>query len=146
EERLGLLVSSLAELEQRLGAFLDGVSGLGLYQGQAGKGEKTLTVLTADEAFQGAIEKWIEQGRLEMLLDLWVKGLKLDWSKLYSDAKPRRISLPTYPFAKERHWIATAPGGHVGTEGAAFLHPLLHTNTSDLREQRFSSTFTGEDF
>ncbi|MCP3905964.1 MAG: hypothetical protein GY715_20255, partial [Planctomycetes bacterium] len=29
---------------------------------------------------------------------------------------------------------------------AAKLHPLLHRNTSDFSEQRFSSTFTGEEF
>src|SRR6266545_4670942 len=29
---------------------------------------------------------------------------------------------------------------------AAVIHPLLHRNTSDLREQRYSSTFTGEEF
>src|SRR5262245_15478704 len=26
------------------------------------------------------------------------------------------------------------------------IHPLLHRNTSDLSEQRYSSTFTGEEF
>ena len=26
------------------------------------------------------------------------------------------------------------------------LHPLLHRNTSDLSEQRYSSMFTGEEF
>ena len=26
------------------------------------------------------------------------------------------------------------------------LHPLLHSNTSDLSEQRYSSNFTGEEF
>src|SRR5262245_41027415 len=29
---------------------------------------------------------------------------------------------------------------------AAVIHPLLHRNTSDLSEQRYSSTFTGEEF
>src|SRR5258707_5598703 len=29
---------------------------------------------------------------------------------------------------------------------SAVLHPLLHRNTSDLSEQRYSSTFTGEEF
>src|SRR5499425_413838 len=29
---------------------------------------------------------------------------------------------------------------------AAVIHPLLHHNTSDLSEQRYSSTFTGEEF
>ncbi|HEX3030360.1 MAG TPA: polyketide synthase dehydratase domain-containing protein [Clostridia bacterium] len=34
-----------------------------------------------------------------------------------------------------------------GTQGNNnFLHPLLHQNTSDLSEQRFSSTFTGQEF
>ncbi|HET8774522.1 MAG TPA: beta-ketoacyl synthase N-terminal-like domain-containing protein [Thermoanaerobaculia bacterium] len=146
EERLGLFVSSLAELQQKLQAFLDGASGPGLFQGQSRKGEKALSVLTPDVAFQGAIEKWIEQGRLEMLLDLWVKGLELDWNKLYGEARPRRVSLPTYPFARERHWIAPAAGGPVAAESTAVLHPLLHSNTSDLSEQRYSSTFTGEEF
>ncbi|HEX6100801.1 MAG TPA: beta-ketoacyl synthase N-terminal-like domain-containing protein [Thermoanaerobaculia bacterium] len=146
EERLGLRVSSLAELEQMLQAFLDGAGGPGLYQGQARKVEKVLTVLGPDDAFQGAIDKWLEQGRLEMLLELWVKGLELDWNKLYSEARPRRVSLPTYPFARERHWIAAAAAESMAAEGLAVLHPLLHSNTSDLREQRFSSTFTGEEF
>ena len=146
EERLGFFVSSLAELQQKLQGFLEGVSVSGLYQGQARKGEKVLTILTPDEAFQAAIGKWLEQGRLEMLLDLWVKGLELDWSKLHSEPKPRRVSLPTYPFARERHWIAAAADRQVAAESAAVLHPLLHSNTSDLSEQRYSSTFTGEEF
>src|SRR5947207_11857724 len=29
---------------------------------------------------------------------------------------------------------------------ASLIHPLLHRNTSDLAEQRYSSTFTGEEF
>src|SRR5260370_41602570 len=59
------------------------------------------------------------------------------------------MSLPTYPFARERYWVDTAGGGPVAGNGAAagaILHPLLHSNTSDLGEQRYSSTFTGEDF
>jgi len=60
--------------------------------------------------------------------------------------------LPTYPFAKERYWIDTAPSAAVywrvaaEAPAAAVLHPLLHINTSDLSEQRYSSTFTGEEF
>src|SRR5437764_12999113 len=29
---------------------------------------------------------------------------------------------------------------------AAILHPLLHSNTSDLNEQRYRSVFTGDEF
>jgi Polyketide synthase modules and related proteins len=31
--------------------------------------------------------------------------MHVDWNKLYGVIKPKRISLPTYPFEKERYWI-----------------------------------------
>ena len=37
--------------------------------------------------------------------------------------------------------------GKIGPRAvSAVLHPLLHSNTSDLREQRYSARFTGEEF
>ncbi|MDJ1631498.1 hypothetical protein QNN00_18475 [Bacillus velezensis] len=42
-------------------------------------------------------------------LELWVKGLNVDWAKLYGDRPPKRMSLPSYPFAKDRYWAAKAP-------------------------------------
>ena len=47
------------------------------------------------------------------MLDLWTRGLNFEWNKLYGDVKPRRISLPTYPFAKERYWIDKLPSDPV---------------------------------
>ena len=85
------------------------------------------------------------------LLDLWVKGLVLDWNKIYGERKPRRISLPTYPFARERYWVPEAENSKQNTEKSkkaitSIIHPLLQENTSDLSEQRYSSIFTGEEF
>ena len=62
-------------------------------------------IIGRDDDMQEAIDKWIARKKFSKLLDLWVKGLNFDWNKLYADAKPRRISLPGYPFAKERCWI-----------------------------------------
>jgi polyketide synthase PksL len=74
-----------------------------------------------------------------------VNGLDFDWSKLHGDEKPRRLSLPTYPFARERYWIemTAVPSGQETSTAA--LHPLLHANTSDFTAQRYSSTFTGDE-
>ena len=83
-------------------------------------------------------------GKFSKLVELWVKGLELDWSKLYGEAKPRRMSLPVYPFAKDRYWIEAAAAKPLAADKV--LHPLLHRNTSDLSEQRYSSMFTGEEF
>lgn len=40
------------------------------------------------------------------LADLWVKGVAVNWAKLYGEAaKPRLMSLPSYPFAKDYYWL-----------------------------------------
>ncbi|WP_160138416.1 type I polyketide synthase [Chryseobacterium sp. c4a] len=44
--------------------------------------------------------------RLAKIAQLWLEGKKIDWSQLYTDI-PQRISLPTYPFARERYWLST---------------------------------------
>ena len=51
--------------------------------------------------------------------------------------------MPTYPFAKERYWI-TGPKSEVKFQHNQ-LHPLLHSNSSNLSEQRFTSIFTGRE-
>ncbi|MBN4053159.1 polyketide synthase dehydratase domain-containing protein, partial [bacterium AH-315-L15] len=86
---------------------------------------------------------------LSTIADLYIQGYALDFEQLFSNEQYSRISLPTYPFAKERYWIEIEALGRrqepLG-EGIQKLHPLLHQNTSDLSEQRFTSTFTGQEF
>ncbi|WP_394849116.1 SDR family NAD(P)-dependent oxidoreductase [Pendulispora brunnea] len=76
------------------------------------------------------------------ILEHWLQGGSFDWNSLYDGVKPRRIRLPTYPFAKERYWMPDA----VSKARVDVLHPLLHANTSDFEGQRFTSTFTGREF
>ncbi|MBX3711495.1 MAG: SDR family NAD(P)-dependent oxidoreductase [Lysobacter sp.] len=84
-------------------------------------------------------------GREAELATAWQAGDEVDWSVLRGDARPVRVSLPTYPFALERCWIdETAEAAP--TPVAAMLHPLVHANTSDLNEQKYSTTFAGEEF
>ena len=66
--------------------------------------------LPRTRTWRGAIEAWVAKGKHGKLLELWVKGLSFDWQRLYGEAKPRRISLPTYPFARERYWIEPVRG------------------------------------
>lgn len=91
---------------------------------------------------------------LSTVADLYVQGCALDFHLLFP-AQSRRIPLPTYPFARERHWVEVSrqspfafatPAGALGT-ALPKLNPLLHRNTSDPEQIGFSSTFTGrEDF
>ncbi|MBH0333634.1 polyketide synthase [Brevibacillus brevis] len=94
--------------------------------------------------------EYLEQ--LSVIAELFVQGYGLDYDKLFASDQYSRISLPTYPFAKERHWVLESETKTLAVRGAAttitasVIHPMLHQNTSTFSEQRFSSTFTGEEF
>jgi acyl transferase domain-containing protein/acyl carrier protein len=36
---------------------------------------------------------------------LWMAGAEIDWASYYGGEKRRRVSLPTYPFERQRYWI-----------------------------------------
>ncbi|TYK52463.1 type I polyketide synthase [Actinomadura decatromicini] len=57
--------------------------------------------------------------------ELYVQGGTVDWAAAHPGA--RRVDLPTYPFQRERHWLAApAASGDVGALGLASAdHPLL---------------------
>ncbi|MER7276911.1 SDR family NAD(P)-dependent oxidoreductase [Dactylosporangium sp. NPDC000244] len=37
---------------------------------------------------------------------LWAAGIEVDWSGLWAGTRRLRLSLPTYPFERRRHWVA----------------------------------------
>ncbi|MFC5743665.1 SDR family NAD(P)-dependent oxidoreductase, partial [Dyella tabacisoli] len=146
EERLALVVNSLGELHEKLSAYLAGETAIDeLYRGQVKRNKDTLAALAGDDDIGAAVEAWVSKGKFGKLLDLWVKGLAFDWQRLYGASRPRRISLPTYPFARERYWIQVGPAQAAISSGTA-LHPLLHRNTSDVAGLRFSTYLSGDEF
>lgn len=49
---------------------------------------------------QDDYETWLtNMGRL------WLNGIEPDWKALHADDRPMRVSLPTYPFERQRYWI-----------------------------------------
>ena len=55
-----------------------------------------------------------------MLLALgraWAAGVDIDWNRLH-DGPRQRVSLPTYPFERARHWIEPGSGGRASTPAA----------------------------
>lgn len=145
--RLGILSDSPRRLIEQLEAWLTGDDSLeGVYQGQVKQDKDGMLLINQDEDMKEAIEKWIVRKKHHKLVELWVQGLDLDWQKMYGQVSPRRISLPTYPFARERYWVDIAGRlGNVQQTGSSVLHPLLHTNTSNLGQQSYRSVFTGEE-
>lgn len=149
EHRLGFTAASMTALRARLQRFLAGeadADGQALHHGEVKAHKDALAIFSADEELGEAVAKWLARGKHAKVLDLWTKGLAVDWRELHVGRSPRLRPLPTYPFARERHWLPLDALARPLAEAVATLHPLVHRNTSTLREQRFSSTFTGEEF
>jgi acyl transferase domain-containing protein/acyl carrier protein len=148
EERLGFMVSKIDQLAEKLQAYTEGKEKIGdAYFGHVKSNKTDLQIIQDDDMKETIIGKWMTQKKLSKLLDLWTKGLELDWNRFYGEVKPQRVALPVYPFAKERYWIDALETMQVSKKGAMnfVLHPLLHINTSNLREQSYRSIFTGEE-
>ena len=153
DERLCFVVSSIEELVEKLSAYIGKEDNFeATYQGQVKNDKSGMSIISEDDDMKEAIDRWIIRKKLSKLAELWVKGLELNWIKLYSDDLPQLISLPTYPFAKEKYWIDSAVNGPLAvtrkssnTSSTTMLHPLLHANTSDFAQQSFSSTFSGDE-
>jgi polyketide synthase PksN len=113
EERLALQVSSLADLEEKLARYFCDLAQEGgdWYRGQVKQYKEMVALLSVDEELQEVTGKWLQRGKYEKLLQWWVKGGTIDWRLLYGEHLPRRISLPTYPFARERYWVPTPKSG-----------------------------------
>ena len=129
EERLGILAHSIKDLIEKLTKFLaDEESVEDLYMGQVKKNKEIVSEFANDDALSEAVDKWMNHKKFDKVLKFWAKGLNVDWSKLYGEHKPRRISLPTYPFAKERYWIEKTRLLNTSKEVKgtySALHPLV---------------------
>ena len=108
EERVAFVAEDLAGLITRIEAFVDGIKLAGAYWSGNLKGNKE----DIDNSCKGQDLLEFNGGLItlesaERIAELWVKGKIDNWSKLYGNDKPCRISLPTYPFSKEHYWIST---------------------------------------
>jgi acyl transferase domain-containing protein/acyl-CoA synthetase (AMP-forming)/AMP-acid ligase II/acyl carrier protein/NAD(P)-dependent dehydrogenase (short-subunit alcohol dehydrogenase family) len=58
------------------------------------------------------------EAMLESVAALWARGVAVDASRFFRG--PRRVvSLPHYPFERERHWLSTTAGGRGARRGTA---------------------------
>ena len=104
--RLGFVVESIDELKTMLQeAWKDSDAVVGLFRGDIKSNKESLASLLADKNVSEIVQGWIDRRQYTPLVEYWTRGLKIDWDKLYSKGRPKRISLPTYAFARESYWI-----------------------------------------
>jgi len=53
---------------------------------------------------------------------VWLGGVEVSWVEFSRHARGRRVSLPTYPFEREHHWIDAPPQAPQAPQRAAAIH------------------------
>lgn len=143
--RFAVSVSSLEELCQKLNAYLEGKQVIdGVYTGNAKESIGLLALFEADDDLKEVFHSWVKHKKYKQLLSFWAKGLEVDWTAFYKGRPPRKISLPTYPFAKERVWIPKGKNGDlqeykpVMTGKEEMTEEVLFRETMQWIKQEFS--------
>lgn len=90
------------------------------------------------------------RSKLLSLADLYCRGATVSLDALFAGTGAQRIALPTYPFEKRRFAIPERPESaqpkSLAAAAPSILHPLLHTNASDISGLIFTSEFDGREF
>lgn len=139
EARLALEVDTLEQLAAGLKAYLSEDRPVKkLWESPASK--------DAGQQDEATVLRWVAERSLPRIASAWVNGLDVDWKRLYGENHPKRISLPTYPFAREHCSLTAASPLPFFPAATPPLHPLLHENISTLDDQRYRANFTGREF
>ncbi|MBM7440074.1 polyketide synthase PksL [Streptomyces sp. HB132] len=102
EERLAFAVGSLAEARELLASFATDPAPAGPWHRGTVRSDRPADTT----ATRAALNAWTRQGSYEDLLARWTDGAEVRWEDTWpADARVRRISLPGYPFARERCWF-----------------------------------------
>jgi NAD(P)-dependent dehydrogenase (short-subunit alcohol dehydrogenase family)/acyl carrier protein len=72
---------------------------------------------------------------------LWVAGVKIDWSEFYTDAQYQPVVLPNYAWQRQRYWISASTHKTAGEE---VLHPLLGRQLSLAAHQTSAICFESQ--
>ena len=145
-ERLAIVTSSKEELARQLEQFVKNDVAFTEDIFTANIKDESADFLMKGKAGAVYIKEAIQEKELASIAQLWTKGVEIKWQLLYSSTSSlQRVSLPTYPFAKEKYWVQTS-NTDVKQGSISKLHPLLHANESDFEAQKFTTTFTGTEY
>lgn len=101
EARAAFVVTSIDELAAELDRFLSAPPAADRSDASA---HPLLQLLRRDDEVKDLVARWQAAGAFHKLAEAWQLGLEVDWSPVWVDP-PRVLSLPGYPFARERHWL-----------------------------------------
>ena len=102
-ERLAIIADNLEDLYIQLKKYVEGEQSDQIYTCNT----KDINLTRTEVRQYGEVLKQeMLEGNysVEHVAKEWTKGISIDWTLFY-DTLPYKVSLPTYSFAKKRHWI-----------------------------------------
>ncbi|MGZ8245021.1 SDR family NAD(P)-dependent oxidoreductase, partial [Methylomagnum sp.] len=88
---------------ERYAAGQDAIEGV--HAGEIAKGDSLLDVLFEGKSGEDYFQSILRNREHGKIARLWRMGAEVPWESLYAGAPPRRMSLPGYPFARDRYWV-----------------------------------------
>ena len=138
DQRLVLLAKSLDELATKLANYLEGGCDGDVMRGSVGNAAAITGLLNASEK-QDFVNLLIRGGDARRISRLWADGVITDWRGVSPGQKGRKVSLPTYPFGGDRHWITsrkTALAPAILPKTADVPRPAVAKRTEKSRDAR----------
>uniref|UniRef100_UPI001E3D18CE beta-ketoacyl synthase N-terminal-like domain-containing protein n=1 Tax=Bradyrhizobium sp. Leaf401 TaxID=2876564 RepID=UPI001E3D18CE len=110
EYRAAVVASSLNELCNILSDYLASPGngpdkGHKVHLGSISHDEQFVGDLFTDKGATALLTALAREKSYEKIAQLWARGATLPWELLHGNKRLRSLSLPTYPFAKERYWL-----------------------------------------
>ncbi|MDX8047239.1 SDR family NAD(P)-dependent oxidoreductase [Gracilibacillus sp. S3-1-1] len=144
DERFAVVVSDMEDLMGTLYDFYNGHTLPNVYTGNVQRDKDRFSLFTKGRAGQEFLKMLVQDNEWDQLAPLWASGVNINWNLLYSKHQPKRVSLPSYPFAQESYWLRNQKS-HSPNQ-VQKLHPLLDQNLSNFYEQRFSTQLQKDKF
>lgn len=112
DHRLAIVAGSTQALADKLAAFLAGAADDDVMAGHVKNASAVTGLLNAREK-QEFVNLLVQGRDPRRLAKLWSDGVIADWQGVDIGVTGRRVSLPTYPFARERYWIGAPRAAEV---------------------------------
>ena len=149
EERLAIVTNSIDDLYKKLDLYVNSEKcGEGMFYGNVEDNKMSgVNKLLEGESGKEFINTMIMNRELDKLAQLYISGIMVDWSGLYETDVPSKVSLPLYPFAKERCWYEKTKvlQKDRNKKNESHLSAFLDKNISSLTEQKYETIFRLEE-
>jgi thioesterase domain-containing protein/3-oxoacyl-(acyl-carrier-protein) synthase/acyl carrier protein len=117
DERLAIIAASPAELLEKLTMVKNlgkaaGWEKKGIFYGNINlsKGNPIVNILTKD-MIGTMVEQSLQAEKWQQIAQLWITGLPIEWEMIWKNKPVQPVSLPAYPFARERYWVEVEGAG-----------------------------------